>query len=43
MILPKGIVKNTDAIYAALASFSTVPPEILWGCWHGICFMRSDN
>lgn len=34
MILPKGIVRNTDAIYAALASFSVVPPEILWGCWH---------
>ena len=35
MVLPQGIVRNTDEIYGALAKYPVVPIDILWKCWHG--------
>lgn len=36
MILPKGIVFNTDRVYKEVASYTIVPPEKIYEYWHGI-------
>jgi hypothetical protein len=36
MILPKGIVLNTDRVYKEVANYPTVPPEKIYEYWHGI-------
>lgn len=34
MILPKGIVLNTNYIYEQVAKYDVVPPEKIWEYWH---------
>ncbi|KAI0125244.1 hypothetical protein BJ170DRAFT_496497 [Xylariales sp. AK1849] len=34
MILPKGIVLNTDRVYKEVATYPTVPPEKIYEYWH---------
>jgi hypothetical protein len=35
MILPKGIVTNSENIYKEVADFPIVPPDKVWKYWHG--------
>ena len=35
MLLPKGIVVNSEDIYKEVASYPIVPPEKIWEYWHG--------
>jgi hypothetical protein len=35
MLLPKGLVVNTEDIYKEVASYPVVPPEKIWEYWHG--------
>ncbi|KAK3330897.1 hypothetical protein B0H66DRAFT_79112 [Apodospora peruviana] len=34
MLLPRGIVENTNEIYAEIASYPVVPPEKIWQYWN---------
>lgn len=36
MLLPKGIVTNTNDIYDEVASYHVVPPNKVYEYWHGM-------